>query len=215
MISSNSNKQLEKEKKSLKYYQSIEFLPIGCFYKIIDTGDLRYLLKLKDYEELPHCSLNLEPIWEKISTEYLEFSKGVNRQVEATFWIEREIFNLKSEYLSKKYLLDIAKKSRDRDGMIKHLAEIGIIIENNDQFDQNINAEINRIGLLRTKIKTKQAELKRFRNEDGEGKTTFEGLLNNLERYQGYNIDIWKISVKRWIVLVKDYEKYCNEINGR
>ena len=57
----------------IKPYRTIETLPIWHYKKVPSTGDLRYLLKLEDYDELPKkCKIGLQKIWQDIQTEFFE-----------------------------------------------------------------------------------------------------------------------------------------------
>jgi hypothetical protein len=55
----------------MNIYKSIEFLPIYNFYKIMDTNDLRYLLVLDNYFELPEYNEDLTNIWEEIRNQLM------------------------------------------------------------------------------------------------------------------------------------------------
>ena len=64
------------------YYKSIEDLPIWNFNNIIDKDDMRYLLKLEDYNNLPTKKLPpLDVIWMSIYDEYLNLF-GINKKYE-------------------------------------------------------------------------------------------------------------------------------------
>jgi hypothetical protein len=207
-------KPSEPNSESLRYYQSIEFLPIGCFRKIVETGDLRYLLKLEDYEYLPDCSLNLLEIWEKINSEYMQFSKGQRKKMEVAFTLEKEITRLKIDYWIAQgliYAIGIDKKGRA--DHIKDLAEIGYSIEYTDERDliEKLKAAQNWSRGMITQRKIREAELKRLTKEE-EGGGTFEELVDAVEVYKGYKIDIWTTSTKQWLTMVNNYEKYIKEM---
>lgn len=53
---------------TVKYYRSIDELPIGNFNKINETSDYRYLIRLEDYYELPEKvdSVKLSNLYEEI-----------------------------------------------------------------------------------------------------------------------------------------------------
>ena len=65
-----------KRKSSQRYYRSIENLPQWNFQKVLQTGDLRFILVLDDYFEIESVKVNksidLNTIWEKIFDEYIK-----------------------------------------------------------------------------------------------------------------------------------------------
>ena len=206
--------QKAQEEKSLRYYRSIDFLPIGCFNKASETGDLRYLLKLKDYEELPEYNTEgLQEVWEDIREEYIEHSVMQNKKAESILELEHSIFVLKARYSYLNTLIYLT--SIDVEGREKHLKELkskGIIIEYKDEedFKKKLELESKKTGTIITKIKTKQKELERLTKKDKS--VVFEDMLDILEQYKGYNINIWKLSVKRWLSLLKNFEKHNKRI---
>ncbi len=212
--------QSVQEKNTLKYYNTLETLPIGCFFKIIKTGDIRYLIKLDDYFELPECSLidllDLKNVWEKISMEYINLSKKTNKQTEISFWLEREILNLKTDYVYSEWLIYLIERGIEVEKSIAELNFIGIDIK--DGTKEQVEYARNRRGLILNKIKIKRAELKRNNSDDNEDKkeSSFEDLIAQIERFQGVYIDIWKITVRQWLSYVNQYEQYCKELeHGR
>ena len=79
------------KRKYIKAYLTIDELPIWNFDKVRTEKELRYLLRLKDYNKLPKTSLNLEEIWEDIYYQYLdEFGDSdISRQLsiaEINYW---------------------------------------------------------------------------------------------------------------------------------
>lgn len=64
---------LRKKRKatSIRLYRSIDTLPIWNYDRVIKTGDLRYLMKLVDYDDLPIVDIHRSH-WERIQTEVFE-----------------------------------------------------------------------------------------------------------------------------------------------
>lgn len=67
------------------YYDSIENLPMWNFNKIMQTGDLRYLIKKKRF-----FRVDLNPIWENILQEDMDFV-GVNENVKQIIKRKKEL----------------------------------------------------------------------------------------------------------------------------
>ena len=215
-ISSTLTRQEEQEQKSLKYYHSIDFLPVGCFYKVLETGDYRYLLKLDDYDELPECSLNLDEVWESIVKEYLDYSKGKNKRVETAFIMECEVVRLKAKFLwlnTKLGLIGV-----DVDNREEHIREFNeefdekLEYTDTDDLKRKLQAFSKRTGLIKTEWKILEKKLERVVEKDNDKEFKFEDIVDNIETYKKFYLDIWKISVTRWLAIIENYKEYVKEV---
>ncbi len=74
MISSHKTKRQRKTK--LKYYGSIDFLPIRNYFEASMSMDYRWLLKLEDYSELPDVDIDLDKVWDRINGQYNDIVGG-------------------------------------------------------------------------------------------------------------------------------------------
>lgn len=81
---------LRKKTTSKKLYQRFNEVPIWNFNQVCETQDFRYLLRLENYNELPHVVI-CESIWNKIYFEYLDcvgedVERAEYRQKYNSFW---------------------------------------------------------------------------------------------------------------------------------
>ena len=69
---------LKRRKKDpiIKLYRSIESLPIWNWDQVKKTDDLRYLIKPKEYEELPEVEV-AETVWQTMLDEYSDNFKDI------------------------------------------------------------------------------------------------------------------------------------------
>jgi hypothetical protein len=71
--------------KTQAYYKTLDKLPIWNFKKVEITGNVKYLLNLNSYDELPKLSPKLETklytVWDLMDLEYLE-KVGINKDYE-------------------------------------------------------------------------------------------------------------------------------------
>ena len=86
----------------MKFYKNIEHLPVYNFSKVSEANDLRYLLILSDYFELPEISekeyKELFEVWERINDEVIDFN-GVNAEYKAILRMQKSIALLKVEMI--------------------------------------------------------------------------------------------------------------------
>jgi len=72
----------------MKFYRSIDQLPLFNYSKIVETNDLRFLLVLPDYFELPVIAdkelQELSEAWEVINNEITDFARISDNQIKLT-----------------------------------------------------------------------------------------------------------------------------------
>jgi hypothetical protein len=88
----------------MKKYNSIDTLPIFNFSKVSEEKDLRYLLVLEDYFELPKVSdkeyKDLFDVWERINDDIIDFN-GVSDEYKSIMRMRKSIALLKVEMITK------------------------------------------------------------------------------------------------------------------
>jgi len=64
----------------MKYWQSIDDLPIYYYYKVLETNDLKHLVyEMPSKIDVDHLKKVLNPVWDKIELEYFDMlSKDPN-----------------------------------------------------------------------------------------------------------------------------------------
>ena len=86
----------------MKYYKTIEDLPIWNFEKVSETGDIRYILKLEDYFELPEEGFDpdaLVDVFIKVSDDLFD-NFGVDDKAITKMIEEKDLLILKLRWLS-------------------------------------------------------------------------------------------------------------------
>ncbi len=193
-------------------YRSIHYLPVDNFVAISRTGDLRYLLKIEDYEYLPEIdeqeNLELQSIWEHIEEEY--YNEDTQRKIQAEVSIGKSLLQLQTKYMLLNALLFSVAHNPS---YIKEIEDLGFKINS----DKPLKDEVERInkesGQILTRIRIKQKEYERVQQKDKV--IEFEELVDIIEKYKGHQIDTSKITVKKWIAIKNNFLKYIKEENGR
>ena len=86
----------------MKYFRTIEDLPIWNFEKVSETGDIRYILKLEDYFELPEEGFNpddLVRVYVKVSDDLFD-NFGIDDRTITKMIEEKDLLMLKLRWLS-------------------------------------------------------------------------------------------------------------------
>ena len=182
----------------LRWYSTTDYLPVRNFYMCVKTGDLRWILKLEDYEHLPDYSLDLNKAWEKIWNEFIEISN--DRDYQIYFQTLRKYIKVLNRYEILKaeiFTLYFRFKKEYADD----LEEEGILLnmDTRESYVKSLDVAGNRIENLNTKIQilTKELEAK-----SKTGKTNFEDLVYSVEVYQGFPIDIDKLSIRKFVLML-------------
>lgn len=186
-------------KLAFKYYKSIDFLVLFNFFKIIETNDYRYLLKLSDYETLPDISNKLERklkgVWLDIQNQYSKADDS-NYQV-INFTQSKSLQKMQMEYL-----------------MLWDLHTLMTI----DTEGKEIKKRLKQAGLEKATIKTLEKKLKSLRNnikikcKDLEKKETtkpidYNQIIDEIEDIKGRSLDIMKVTVKQYIAIRKNIKR--------
>lgn len=108
-----------------KVYRSIDDLPIYNWFKIQETNDMRYLLKVTT-NEADKFTFELAEIWEKIYSEFID-TFGINDTFRQMLMLRKEICVLRMKVAMKDenaYLVTFAEiKEKELKQMIEKLNE--------------------------------------------------------------------------------------------
>jgi hypothetical protein len=195
-------------KGSYDYYKSIEFLPVQNFFWIIEKQDLRYLLKLKDYEKLPEIQYSLEEIWEDILNQYYdaEGDNAINlyfNNIKALHRLEIQhqlFWNLHT-------ILSVDSENRKANE---------IADENGIEKKDRIKVLWKLCKNLKTKKQLKQKDIENI--DQNEEKHNFDEIIDIVEDMKGRPLDLSKITVKKWIAIksnLKEKAKQAKKAAGQ
>lgn len=166
---------------------------------VIDSGDVRYLLILDNYEEFPECDLDaLATAWYNIYNEFSE-SVGGNR---SDLWLlkQKHIMSMKIQFDMDSSVLRVVQQYPHPDA-IEIAKEFGYDIRLDD-LKKTFEKAYTQLMKLKNKIKITENE-----QENSEvKKEDFDGLITTLEKFQGYGFDEHKMTVKKFANIYKKYK---------
>ena len=186
---------------SYKFYKSVDFLIAFNYYKAKDSGDLRYLLKLEDYEYLPDdfdVSI-LEPVMAEIDVEISEIGIKFNNKLKIRHELEKSIYVLKAELSYILNGLDILMYVRDKD-VEKELVLMGYKIDESKPYEDELSKIQNRSMTIATKIQLKELDLKDM-TPDNITDYDIQQSVQAVSDYKGRDIDLKKLTIKEWLIM--------------
>jgi hypothetical protein len=185
-------------KPRLRWYTTTDYLPVRNFYKVTETGDLRWLLKGIDYEQMPDVTIDLTEVWDQIFNEFVALSKDRDyelyldnlRKLAKTEnkyeTLKSELFTLYFRY-NKEYADDLEAEN------------ITLNLTTREYYLKSLDVAARRLDQYLTKIKLLEKELKA---REVKSDVQFEDLVFMVERYQGFPLDIDKVSIKRFVLIL-------------
>lgn len=187
------------KEKGVKYSENINQANLWQFKNVIASGEVRFLLILDDYDELPDCDTDeLSTAWHKIYTDFSEIVGG-NR---ADLWLvkQRRLISMKLNYQIGATILRAVQICPVKE-TITAAAEFGYLIDIND-LKPTFEKAYTRLMRLKGQISVIESESKLDKDE----KDDLEGLIATLEKYQGYQFDELKMSVRKFANIYKNYK---------
>jgi hypothetical protein len=190
-------------------HQSIDTLPIACFFKIIETGDLRYLLRLQDYSKLPENIYDLHKEWLMFKKQYAQETKDIGFILVND--IQIDIYILIGRYtFIKNAIVALAIKE---DQEIINIVRKWYKFEYHNQ-DEYYNAIINlqhQLEGIRKRIQLKQHEIIKLTKGESITEINIYDIMAPLEKHFGFRINPWEMSVKEFLskkkILQQPYTK--------
>jgi len=170
-------------------YSSVDYLPMFNYYKIVDTGDLRYLLRLDNYEHLPNVDVaSLLPVWNELQFDIMDLHTELHPKNQIIF---DKLFRIQSCL----FLLSLDNNEKTT----KELVELGYKINK----DRDFSSELDRIkrvsrGII-TKYSIMEGELSEL-TKTGK-KVDIVAVKQSIEEYYNMStpIDMHTYSMKEWI----------------
>lgn len=191
---------MKQNSKDLKFSKNLDQVNLWQFKKVIQKGNVKYLLILDDYDELPECDIEeLSNTWYGI---YAEFSQivGGNR---ADLWLVKRK-RLVSMQLNQKIgsiLLRSVQVCPVKE-TVQAAAEFGYFIDLNN-FENTFEKAYTKLMRLKNQISIIENESKQEDTKDSED---IEGLIATLEKFQGYQFDELKMSMRKFANIYKNYK---------
>lgn len=180
-------------------YRSVDYLPMFNYYKIIDTGDLRYLLRLDNYEHLPDVDVSeLSGVWVELQYTITDLHNELSRKNQIIFDKQKQIAMLQYKLFRIQSLLLLLRLDKNEDS-ISELAELGYSINPKQDFSK----ELERIGRVSRGINTKfsiiQGELNDLTKQGK--KVDIVAVKQSIEEYYNMStpIDMHAYTMKEWL----------------
>lgn len=192
--------------KELKYYGSSKEATLFSFRNVIETGDVRYLLILDDYKELPDIDDDMQDklmgVWDSINDEFQKASDSSGSELRFAEQKRLTAKRLKLGYLSIT-LAHIAKFNDEE--VAEELKDDGINInfDDTESFNRSIQKAISTLN--RMKLQLKQAERTMETGDDESG--DINELISELEKFQGYEFRD-EMKVNKFFSILKRYKDH-------
>lgn len=185
-----------------KYYKSIDFLPLYNFFKVIETKDYRYLLKLKDYETLPETKHELESVWLDIQTQYSKADDS-NYQI-INFTQSKGLQKLQVEYLMYWNLYNLMIIAPDRKETKEMIKRAGLKDETVKTIEKKLKALKNRIEIKKKDFETKESK-----------PIDFYQIIDELSDIKHRTINPFETTVRQYIAIRKNIKNGNRKNNSK
>lgn len=180
----------------MKYYKSIETLPIFNYFKCTE-GDFRYMY-IGDVEDAPSNNVDIANAWNEIQEQWSESLDGAKaKEMRMKYY---RIIKLKRELLFLEGCI-VLLAIKDDEEIITELKKKRYNYDKNNKIVslQVLNGEYFN---LKSKIEEKKSEL--IGRDEGIDK--YE-LIASIERFRGLQIDLHKTSTALFIAYLKEAKK--------
>lgn len=199
----------------IKTYKSCSKIPIYNYYAATFHQDCRYLIVGYDEDEdagkyiVYKADSEFKKILTKLSEEYavLVFDKKTMKlkkmQYAITFLVGR--------YNIAKKVIDIFNESKEPE-VLTLLTDLNFKIDLDGDIDKQVTSIIKQFKMLKNEINLKKLKLDKLSGaSDEDEKTSPEDAIRGLDKVAlsletglelGYNLDVRKISVERWVNLL-------------
>ena len=177
------------------YFKSIDFLPLLNYINKINTGDLRHLLKLDDYEILPKTNTDeLITVWENIERECTEVENSNSAIIQYT--TAKSVHKMELEYLMLWNIYNMISIAPEHPETIK-------ILEYSKLKLTRVQIE-KKLKILRNRIELKRHDAKSTQNDK---KVDFYEIIDQIEDIKGRSIDLKNTTVRQFIAIKKNIKK--------
>ncbi len=169
------------------------------FKMVINNDDVRYLLILDSYNELPDVDVaELELAWYNIYREYSEIVGG-NR---ADLWLlkQKQFISMKLEYEIGACLLRVIKEIPHPE-LLEMAEKFGFFIKIDDLEKTFIKARAKLVR-LKNKIVTTEKEMSKTEDE----KANLDPLIVMLEKHQGYQFNEHEMTVNKFANIYRSFK---------
>lgn len=167
----------------------------------METGNVKFLLILNDYDELPDCDTEeLSNAWYGIYSEFSEIVGGNS----ADLWLvkHKRLMLMRLNYQIGTTILRVVQLCPVKE-TIEAAKVYGYMIDP-DNLKETFEKAYTKLMRLKNKISIIDNESKQDTEETG--KDDFDGLIATLEKFQGYQFNEQTMSVKKFANIYKNYK---------
>ena len=189
----------EQKLKGIRYSENSNQATLWQFKQVIETGELRYLLILDDYDELPEFDITLlTEVWQSIYQEFSNISGGSR----ADLWLLKikRLSAMQIDYQRHASMMRIIKEYPHEE-LIELINEEGYAIKADD-FEKTFEKAYTRLMRMKNQISIFEKE----RAVDEGNEQSLDDLIVTLEKFQGYQFDEHEMSVKKFANIYKKYK---------
>jgi len=176
--------------KRLKLYKNCEELPLRNFFKIISTGDFKYLYKVRNYDRLKSINTEaLSMLWGDVILEYADLSNDKN--ISNSFEEQKIIYQLENSYVVIKVMIRLlmfitpySKGEGHGDLATKTIADLKLMgykidLSSDKAYASSISAADKRANHIISQIKIRKADLATLEGE-GSKDISFDYVISSL-----------------------------------
>lgn len=198
----------------MNYYHSIDTVPIWNFSKWQSNEDVRYFLKVEDYEELPEITdkeaTQLTSTAIEIYFEANEFELKMSTRNNYVFTLTKRLALVTAEHDIINNILQLLELTGPEPESEKLLNQVGYSIREGKDFYDEIKRIFNQNQNKKVKINELRSELEALTKKTGESES-IESIQIALEKHNNRAIDLHTTTLKKWLILknnlIKDIEK--------
>lgn len=187
--------------KNVTYSENSSQASLWQFKTVIETGDVRYLLILDNYDEFPECEIDLlVDVWNKIYKEFSDIAGGNRADLYLVKVIRLSTMQL---HLHMHSIILNMVKVLPLPEIIEEAKKEGYIIDVAN-FEKTLEKAYTRLMRLKREIDINEKQ--KARDEEEKEDQSLEPLIADLEKFQGYQFDEYKMSVKKFASIYKKYK---------
>lgn len=201
-------------------WRSIDFIPAWNYLEYDKSKDVRFLIKGLDYEYLPEIfpiqKQRLTDIGKTMKDQCTQYEIETNRRNTNIFELMRRIEVKKAAYDYIKNICNYMLVAGPDPDFIKELKKAGFVIDETKDFKGQLRIVLNSNENKLIKINEDTDELEALTKQDStEAVNSYDELLNALDRFNKKDIDLKKISMKRYLSLKKEMNDYIEKMKSK
>lgn len=164
-----------------------------------NKGDLRYLLKLDDYEVLPDIDTGyLQPVFDDLQDQVRQIGLDKDRKTQVIFDMSKKIETTNVDYLIIQQMLYVLSYSDNKE-VEDELSKYGYTIDPNKDRAKELKRISKRSKLLLSRISIWKQELQDI-TKAPDSKLTIWDEIESISKHDKIDIDIYKMSMHIYLI---------------